>query len=492
MDGERVRWTPPVVRLMAGLMLSLFVAAMDSTVVGTALPSISRELGQFALYPWVFSGYLITATTSVPLWGRMADLHGRRRVLLGGMALFVVASVLCAASPSMGWLIAFRTLQGIGAGCIQPLVFTVVGDVFPIAQRARLQGFFSGMWAIAAVIGPALGALFVSTVGWRWIFLINLPIGIIAGALVWGYREQRPATGRQGGLDLRSGALLTAGIALLLWGLGSGSQSASPSLPVVALALLVLAGFGFVESRSRSPIVPLDLLRHRVIGPAVLLSVLAGTVMFGVTVYLPLQVQQVFGGSVYAAGVAVAAMSLGWPVASAAAGWVMVRVGYQRLVLAGTFCLVLGGLMLALGPVGSGVLWASAASLVIGIGMGMFSAPLLIVIQASVGWERRGAATALNQFARTIGGAVGVSLMGVLVQSFVRSSANPLAARAELAGGIHAVFAVLLGLSLLAFANGVAIWRVARAHPGYASGRDVVVLPSQDRDADARAGAPRP
>ncbi|HEY8642313.1 MAG TPA: MFS transporter, partial [Candidatus Dormibacteraeota bacterium] len=146
MDGERVRWTPPVVRLMAGLMLSLFVAAMDSTVVGTALPSISRELGQFALYPWVFSGYLITATTSVPLWGRMADLHGRRRVLLGGMALFVVASVLCAASPSMGWLIAFRTLQGIGAGCIQPLVFTVVGDVFPIAQRARLQGFFSGMW----------------------------------------------------------------------------------------------------------------------------------------------------------------------------------------------------------------------------------------------------------------------------------------------------------------------------------------------------------
>jgi EmrB/QacA subfamily drug resistance transporter len=489
---DRVKWTPPVVRLMAGLMLSLFVAAMDATVVGTALPTISRELGQFALYPWVFSGYLITATTSVPIWGRMADLHGRRRVLLGGMALFVVASVLCAASPGMAWLIAFRTLQGIGAGCIQPLVFTVVGDIFPLAQRARLQGLFSGMWAIAAVVGPALGALFVSTVGWRWIFLINLPIGIIAGALVWGYREQRPATEKRGALDLRSGVLLTAGIALLLWGLGSGSQAASPSLPVVALALLVLAAFALVESRSRSPILPLDLLRHPVIGPAVLLGTLAGTVMFGVTVYLPLQVQQVFGGSVYAAGVAVAAMSLGWPLASAASGWVLVRVGYQRLVVWGAAALVAGGLMLALGPVGPGVLWASGASLVIGIGMGMFSAPLLIVIQSSVNWDRRGAATGLNQFARTIGGAVGVSLMGVLVQSYVRSSANPLAARAELAGGLHAVFVVLLGLTVLVLATGLAIWRVARAHPGYASGRDVVVLPSQERDADARAGAAGP
>ena len=489
---ERVSWTPAVVRLMAGLMLSLFVAAMDSTVVGTALPTIARELGQFALYPWVFSGYLITATTSVPLWGRMADLHGRRRVLLVGMALFVVASVLCAASPGMGWLIAFRTLQGIGAGCIQPLVFTMVGDVFPIAQRARLQGLFSGMWAIAAIVGPALGALFVSTVGWRWIFLINLPIGIVAGAMVWGYREQRPATRRQGGLDLRSGILLTAGIALLLWGLGSGSQSANPSPPVIALAVLVLAGFGFAESRSRSPILPLDLLRHPLIGPAVLLATLAGTVMFGVTVYLPLQVQQVFGASVYAAGVAVAAMSLGWPIASAASGWVLVRVGYQRLVVAGTSALVVGALMLALGPVGPGVVWASAASLVIGIGMGMFSAPLLIVIQASVDWDRRGAATALNQFARTIGGAIGVSLMGVLVQSYVRSTANPLAARAELAGGLRAVFAVLVVLSMLALANGLAIWRVARVRPGYASERDVVVLPTQDRDADSRAGAAGP
>src|SRR2546421_60753 len=253
MDRERaahVAWTPAVVRLMAGLMLSMFVAAMDSTVVGTALPTIAKELGQFSLYPWVFSGYLITATTSVPLWGRLADSKGRKSVLLAGMAIFVIASVLCAASPGMGWLIAFRTAQGIGAGCVQPLVFTILSDVFPLAQRARLTGFFSAMWAIAAIIGPALGALFVSTVGWRWIFLINLPAGVISTALVLGYRERRPATAA-GGIDLRSGLLLTAGIALLLWGLGSGSASATPNWPIVGLALLILAAFGVLGDGAR-------------------------------------------------------------------------------------------------------------------------------------------------------------------------------------------------------------------------------------------------
>ena len=224
---ERVPWTPQLVRVMAGLMLSLFVAAMDSTVVGTALPTIAHDLGRFELYPWIVSGYLITATTTVPIWGRLADLHGRRRILMIGTALFVIASALCAASPSMEWLIAFRTLQGIGAGCIQPVVFTVVGDIFPMRQRARLQGLFAGMWAVAAIVGPGLGALFVSTVGWRWIFTINLPIGIIAAALVWGYRERRQAGA--GSLDVRSTVLLTAGIVLLLFGLGTGSPTATPN-----------------------------------------------------------------------------------------------------------------------------------------------------------------------------------------------------------------------------------------------------------------------
>src|SRR5438132_1579969 len=254
---------------MAGLMLSLFVAAMDHTVVGTALPTIAKELSSFQLYPWIVAGYLITATTTVPIWGRLADIRGRRPVLLAGLLVFIVASALCAASPGMASLIAFRTLQGIGAGCIQPLVFTVVGDIFPFQQRARLQGLFSSMWAIAAIIGPALGALFVSTIGWRWIFTINLPLGLVAAALVWGYKERRPERSGSRGLDLRGSLLLTAGVVLLLVGLGAGSRSATPNWLLVVGAVAVLVVFVRVEWGSTNPTVPLDLLRHRVIGPAI-------------------------------------------------------------------------------------------------------------------------------------------------------------------------------------------------------------------------------
>ena len=456
---DRLPWTPQLVRVMAGLMLSLFVAAMDSTVVGTALPTIAKELGQFSLYPWVFSGYLITATTSVPVWGRLADMHGRRRILLVGIAVFVVASMLCGISAGMGWLIAFRTLQGIGAGCIQPVVFTVVADVFPMKQRARLQGFFSSMWAIAAIIGPALGAVFVSTIGWRWIFVINLPIGLVAGALIWRYNESRHAPAARE-LDLRSAALLTAGIALLLWGFGTGDPTARPNWLVVAASLVALVLFVAVELRSRNPLLPLDLLKHRVIGPAMLVGALAGIVMFGVTAYIPLYVQQVLGSSAYAAGVAVGAMSIGWPIASGTAGWIMVRVGYQRLVVAGALALVAGTLILAFAPAAGGFLWMSAGSLVVGVGMGLFSAPLLIVIQSSVEWGRRGAATAMNQFSRTIGGAVGVSLLGVLLQAFVGSARDPLAARSELGAGLHADFVVLIALALAVLLTAIVILRM--------------------------------
>ena len=441
---------------MAGLMLSLFVAAMDSTVVGTALPTIARELGSFQLYPWIVAGYLITATTTVPIWGRLADLHGRRVMLLSGVAIFVAASALCAVSPGMGWLIAFRTLQGVGAGCIQPLVFTVVSDIFPLPQRARLQGFFSSMWAIAAIVGPALGALFVSTIGWRWIFTINIPVGLVAGLLLWGYQERRPEI-RPGSLQLRGTVLLTAGVALLLIGLGTGTQTATPIWPVAAVAVAVLTAFAVLEWRSSNPTVPLRLLRHRVIGPAILVAAIAGTLMFGVTSYVPLWVQSVQGGSAYQAGVAVGAMSIGWPITSAISGFLMVRVGYQRLVVAGAIALLAGSAMLAAAPSSAGTWWTAAATLVIGVGMGTFTAPLLIVIQSSVDWGRRGAATALNQLSRTIGGAVGVSLMGVLLERYVGAAGNPLQAREQLRAGLHADFAVLVFLAAGVLVAGIAV-----------------------------------
>ncbi|TMD89164.1 MAG: MFS transporter [Chloroflexi bacterium] len=455
--ATRVPWTPQLVRVMAGLMLSLFVAAMDATVVGTALPTIAKELGSFQLYAWIVAGYLITATTTVPIWGRLADIRGRRPVLLAGLLIFIVASALCAASPGMGWLIAFRTLQGIGAGCIQPLVFTVVGDIFPFQQRARLQGFFSSMWAVAAIIGPALGALFVSTIGWRWIFTINVPIGLIAAALVWGYAEHLPERAEKRRFDARGTVLLTIGVTLLLIGFGTGSQTATPNWLLVVVAAVLLGMFVRMEWRSSDPTVPLHLLRHRVIGPAIAVAAVAGTLMFGVTAYVPLWVQAVQGGSAYHAGVAVGAMSIGWPVMSAISGFLMVRVGYQRLVVAGSLALLAGSLMLALGPPSLGWLWTGAATLIIGAGMGTFTAPLLIVVQSNVDWGRRGAATALNQFSRTIGGAVGVSLMGVLLERYVASAQAPLQGGAQLEAGLHADFVVLVVLAMVVLATAIAV-----------------------------------
>jgi EmrB/QacA subfamily drug resistance transporter len=460
----RVPWTPALVRVMAGLMVSLFVAAMDSTVVGTALPTIARELGSFELYPWIVAGYLITGTTTVPLWGRLADIRGRKPVLLAGLAIFVIASALCAWSPSMLWLIAFRTLQGIGAGCIQPLVFTAVGDIFPLPQRARLQGFFSSMWAIAAIVGPALGALFVSTIGWRWIFTINIPIGIAAAALLWGYSERKDQR-VDAKLDIRGGVLLTVAVTLLLIGLGTGSQSATPNWPIVAIALVLLAAFIALEWRSSNPTVPLHLLKHRVIGPAILIGLIAGTLMFGVTAYLPLWVQSVQGGSAYEAGVAVAAMSFGWPIASAISGFVMVRIGYQRLVVIGALGLVAGSLMLAIAQPSTSPVWMWAASLIIGVGMGTFTAPLLIVIQSSVAWAQRGAATALNQFSRTIGGAVGVALMGIVLQRYLVTAHAPLEAREELYRGLHADFIGLVVLAAGVLVAGIGVLLASRRQP---------------------------
>ena len=457
-------WTPVLVRVMAGLMVSLFVAAMDSTVVGTALPTIARELGSFQLYPWIVAGYLITATTTVPLWGRLADLRGRKPVLMAGLGIFVIASALCAASPSMAWLIAFRTLQGIGAGCIQPLVFTVVADIFPFDQRARLQGFFSAMWAIAAIIGPVLGALFVSTVGWRWIFTINIPIGVVAAALLLGYREKKLQTKPGSRLEVRGAILLTLGVALLLIGLGTGAQNATPNWAVVAVALVLMAAFAVFEWRAASPTVPLRLLRNRVIGPAILIASIAGTLMFGVTAYVPLWVQSVQGGSAYEAGAAVGAMSIGWPIASAISGFAMVRIGYQRLVVAGALALLVGTLMLAVAQPGNGPIWIAAGTLVIGLGMGAFSAPLLIVVQSSVDWSQRGAATALNQFSRTIGGAIGVALMGVLLQRYLGAASAPLEAREQLEAGLHANFVVLVALAAGVLVAGVAVLLASRRH----------------------------
>ncbi len=479
-----VTWTAGTIRVTAGLMVAIFVSAIDASVVATAVPTIAGELGRFSLYPWLISGYLLTSTTTVPLWGRLADIYGRRRVLLSGLAWFVAASLLCGWAPDMAWLVAFRALQGVGAGCLLPVALTMVGDLFTIEQRARLQGAFSSVWAVAALAGPTLGAVFVATIGWRWIFWINLPIGFAAAALLWTHRDAPPAAQR-GRLDYVGAVTLTAGIGLVLFGLDGGGSGSTPVWPLVGLGLLTLAGFAVTQRRTEHPTIPLSLLRNRVIGPATAASFLAGSLTFALGAFLPLYVQGVLQGTSFAAGAVVSVSSLGWTVTAIFSGRVMLRIGYERLVVSGALSMVAGCAALVWQPPGAGIAWVAVAAFAVGLGMGQLLTPLLIVVQSVVDWNTRGTATALNQFSRTIGGAVGVSLLGLLLGARARAAAmahgldpravaNPLSSGGHLdattapliADALQAVFWVLLAISVTALAIGVGILLISGGRLG--------------------------
>ncbi|HUZ86913.1 MAG TPA: MDR family MFS transporter [Candidatus Baltobacterales bacterium] len=440
-------------RITAGLMLAMLVAAMDATVVATGLPTIGKDLHGLSLYPWIFAGYLLTSTTTVPLWGRLADIYGRKNVLMAGLVVFVGASALCGTCSSMQMLVVFRVLQGVGAGCLQPVVITTVGDLFPLEQRARVQGLFSAMWGIAALTGPLIGAVFVTTIGWRWIFEVNVPLGIAVVALIWSFHD-RPAAGGARDIDWLGAVLLTTGIALALVGLGAGGAAAQIDWRLEAAALGLLAWFVYVERGAARPTVPLRLLRHPLIGPALLAALAAGTLQWAATSYIPLYTQDVLGMSAYWAGASVAPMSLGWPLASVIAGRLLIRVGPWPLAFAGSVALVAGALMIA---TASSVQLVVAASAVLGFGMGMMQTPLLVTVQSSVGWAERGATTALNQFARTIGGSVGVSLLGLLLVSPGASTQG-----AALGPGLHAVFWTMPAMAAASVLVCVAMLAISR------------------------------
>jgi EmrB/QacA subfamily drug resistance transporter len=476
--ASTVLWTAGRVRVTAGLLLAVFVSAMDASVVSTAVPTIAGDLGHFSLYPWLIAGYLLTSTTTVPLWGRLADIHGRRRILLAGLGWFLVASVLCALAPDMAWLVAFRALQGVGAGCVLPVALTAIGDLFTLEQRARIQGVFSSVWAVAALAGPALGAAFVSTIGWRWIFWINAPAVFVSAFLLLGLHDTPPA-GERGRLDYVGAITLTAGIGLLLLALGGGGRG--PDWRLVGLGLAGLAAFAVAQRRTRNPTLPFALLRSRVIGPATGAAFLAGMLMFALNAFVPLYMQGVLATSSFVAGAALSVASLGWTVAAVASGRVLLRVGYQRLVVSGAAAMVAGSAALLVQPPPGGAFWVGAAGFVIGLGMGQLQTPLLIVMQSVVDWRERGATTALNQFSRTIGGAIGVSLLGLLLGARAQAAAlargvdpsrvaSPLSGAGHLdavtaplvAEGLRAVFWVQLAVALATLAIGVAILLASR------------------------------
>jgi EmrB/QacA subfamily drug resistance transporter len=410
--------------VVAAAMAGTFLAALDTSIVGTAMPTIVGQLGGLSLYSWVFSAYLLTSTTTVPLYGRLSDMYGRKPMFILGAAIFVLGSALCGVAQNMEQLVAFRAVQGVGAGGILPVTFTILGDHFSVPERARMAGLFSAVWGISAVAGPTLGGLIVAVVDWRWVFYINLPFGAAAIWLMWRYlhEEREIASSR---IDFLGASLLTVSITALLFALlrvGEGESWGSLQVGgLIGLSLALLAAFQWQERRFPNAMIPLDLFESRIIAAVTGAGVLIGAIMFGVSSFVPLFVQGVLGGSAIDAGMAVAPFAIGWSSASVVSGRIILRAGYFVSVMAGAVAAVLGCALLLLLTRESGRTPAFAGTGVVGIGMGLSSAAMLIAVQNSVGWHRRGVATALVQFSRTIGGSIGVAALGTLLTSQMSS-----------------------------------------------------------------------
>jgi len=402
----------------AGVMLGMFLAALEATVVGTAMPTVIASLGGLDRYSWVFSAYLLTSTVTVPVWGRLSDLYGRRVFYLIGVAFFLVGSALSGASQSITQLIVFRGIQGLGAGALIPLSMTINGDIYTFRERTRMQGLFSGVWGLASILGPLAGGFITDHISWRWVFYINIPFGL-AGAVVVGIALVEPKRIGRPIIDYAGAAWLTIAITLLLLVL---VESGDPTIWRNPLTLVAVAGilifsslFVWTERRAHEPIVPFSLFRNRIIAVGSITAFMVGAAMFGALSFIPLFVQGTLGGTATEAGALLTPFLLGWVTMSVVGGRLMFRIGYRPTIIAGLVVLVASFAVLTTFGGSTSRAWLIGDILAMGIGMGLVMFALLITVQNSVGRSQLGIATSLNQFSRSIGQTVGVAIMGTVM-----------------------------------------------------------------------------
>lgn len=402
----------------AGVMLGMFLAALEATVVGTAMPTVIASLGGLDRYSWVFSAYLLTSTVTVPVWGRLSDLYGRRRLYLMAVVFFLIGSALSGASQSITQLIIFRAIQGFGAGGLIPLSMTITGDIYTLKERTRMQGLFSGAWGLASILGPLAGGFITDHWSWRCVFYINIPFGL-AAAVVVGFALVEPKRAERPVIDYAGAASLTIAVTLLLIAL---VESGEPAVWKNPLMLLVVAGvvvfglmFIWAERKATEPIVPLSLFRNRVVAVGSITAFMIGAAMFGAITFIPLFVQGTLGGTATQAGVLLTPFLLGWVVLAVVGGRLMFAIGYRTTILAGLIVLVISfGILSTFGQgTPRGLLLANMA--LMGSGMGLVMFALLITMQNSVDRSRLGIATSLNQFSRSIGQTLGVAVMGAVM-----------------------------------------------------------------------------
>ncbi len=403
-----------IILTTAGIMLGLFMASMEATVIATAMPTIVSQLGGLAIYSWAFTVYMLASTTTVPIYGKISDIYGRRPVFATAMIIFLIGSILCGLAQNMEQLILFRTIQGLGAGGVIPLVFVIVGDIFNFEERAKMQGLFAGVWGVSSVMGPLLGGYLVDQISWHWVFYINVFPGIIAVIVVWlALQEQHVIKGKKPVVDYLGAALLSATVIALLLGLFEMDRPLGWGLMV--LAALLLAALVVVERRAVDPILPLTLFRQRLFASATGHGLLSGWAMFGSLAYVPLFVQAVLGTSATEAGSALMPMLLGWVFASIIGSRALLYINYRIIILVGTALLTLGAGLMTQASAEMSRLQAMIYLGFMGVGMGLSISPFLIAVQSAVHKRNMGTATSTLQFSRNIGGTLGVSVMGAVL-----------------------------------------------------------------------------
>ena len=397
--------------ILIACMLAMFMSAIEATIVATAMPTIIADLGGFSLIGWVFAVYLLTQAITIPIYGRLADLYGRKRVFFFGAALFLLGSILCGFSPNMYWLIGFRLLQGLGAGAVMPIATTIIGDVYGPDERPKVMGYLSSVWGFSAIIGPLLGAFIVEHLPWALVFWVNLPIGLLAMALLARYLPSGERV-RNHALDWAGTAWMTLFVASLLLALLQADTLGIWVAPMLLLAALSLWLLVRQERRAPEPLFPLALWRSRVIVAGNVGGLAIGAAMMGISAFLPTFIQGAMGGSPLQAGTTLALMSIGWPLASTFSGRLMLLTSYRTTALLGAGLLVAGGAILLLLQPDGGLLWGRVAAFMVGAGMGLCNTTFLVSVQNAAHHSIRGIATACTVFTRMMGSAIGTAILG--------------------------------------------------------------------------------
>ncbi|GAA1967561.1 MFS transporter [Microbacterium deminutum] len=468
--------------ILLALMLSTFLIAIDATVLATAVPTIVGEFGGFEQFPWLFSIYTLAQAASVPVYAKLSDIVGRRPVIYTGIVLFLIGSILCASAWNMAALIGFRAVQGLGAGAITPAALTIAGDIYTVRERAKAQAYLASVWAFSSVAGPTIGGLFSQFLSWRWIFWINVPLCLLALWMLWrNYRqpfERHPHRIDYVGAILLTGALVLIVLALLEGGHAWGWTSWQ-SLSAFGLGAALLVAFGFVERRAEDPILAPWVFSSRIVVTTSIVALLVGVVLIALVSFVPTFLQSTTGAVPLAAGLAVAALTLGWPISAAIAGRFYLRIGFRATTLIGSVLAILGAALLAVFALSPSIPLTAVACFVVGLGLGLVAAPSLIAAQASVEMRRRGVVSGTNLLARSIGSAVGVAVFGAVANAMIAAHGGPEVPSAIQAGTI-AVFIGVGGATLLMLAACAFIPPVHIAEPEDAAAADRATVPPSE------------